>query len=351
MSSGRGPGGLGDREPINWEEFLRSLIGDREGKEPGRSPPKLGKFLLLGLVILLAVWLLTGVYMVGPGEEGVVRRFGRVVANTGAGLNYRLPGPIERVDVVDLAGIRRVNIGFREVAPSHFEENLPESQMLSGDANILDVHVIVQYRVKDASQYLFKVRDPDTVVKAASEVALRHTVGQHPTDFTLVEARAEVENETRAFLQQLLDNYEAGVVVTEVKLQEVDAPKQVRDAFQDVVRAKEDKERLIRQAEGYAADVVPKARGQKEQAIREAEAYRQRRTIRAQGDAEKFLSVLAEYNRAPEVTRKRLYLETMETLLPDVEKIIVDSKATGGVLPLLPLQGMGLERPTGEAGR
>ena len=352
MSSGRGPGGLRDRDrdPVTWEEFWRSLMGHREG-EPSKGPPRLGKLLPLGAVILLGIWLLTGTYMVGPGEEGVVRRFGRVVANTGAGLNYRLPWPIERVDVVDLAGIRRVNIGFREASPGRFEEDLAEALMLSGDANILDVRVILQYRVKDASQYLFKVRDPDTVVKAAGEVALRHTVGQHPIDFTLVEARAEVENETRVFLQQLLDSYEAGVAVTEVKLQEVDAPKQVRDAFQDVVRAKEDKEKLVRQAEGYAADVVPKARGQKQQAIREAEAYKQRRTIRAQGDAEKFVSVLTEYRLAPEVTRKRLYLETMETLLPDVEKIIVDGKATGGVLPLLPLQGMGLERPSAGAGQ
>lgn len=352
MSSDRGPGGLRDRDrdPVTWEEFWRSLMGAREGG-PSKGPPQLGKFLLLGPVLLVAIWVLTGIYMVGPGEEGVVRRFGRVVANTSAGLNYRLPSPIESVDVVDLAGIRRVNIGFREVAPGRFEEDLAEALMLSGDANILDVRVILQYRVKDASQYLFKVRDPDTVVKAAGEVALRHTVGQHPIDFTLVEARAEVENETRVFLQQLLDNYETGVVITEVKLQEVDAPKQVRDAFQDVVRAKEDKERLIRQAEGYAADVVPKARGQKQQAIREAEAYKERRTIRAQGDAEKFLSVLTEYRRAPDVTRKRLYLETMETLLPDVEKIIVDGKTTGGVLPLLPLQGMGLERPRAGAGQ
>lgn len=350
MSSGRGAGGLRDREPVTWAEFWRSLMGDKEGGPP-LAPPRLGKLLLLGPIILLAIWLLSGIYMVGPGEEGVVRRFGRVVTNTSAGLNYRLPSPIERVDVVDVAGIRRVNIGFREVAVGRFEEDLTEALMLTGDANILDVRVIVQYRIKDASQYLFNVRDPDTAVKAVGEVALRHTVGQHLIDFTLVEARAEVENETRAFLQQLLDNYEAGVVITEVKLQEVDAPRQVRDAFQDVVRAKEDKEKLVRQAEGYAADVVPKARGQKQQAIREAEAYKERRTIRAQGDAERFLSVLTEYRRAPEVTRKRLYLETMETLLPNVEKIIVDAKATGGVLPLLPLQGMGLERPRAGAGQ
>src|SRR3989337_1604106 len=147
MSSDRGPGGLRDRDrdPVTWEEFWRSLVGAREGG-PSKGPPKLGKFLLLGPVLLVAVWMLTGIYMVGPGEEGVVRRFGRVVANTGAGLNYRLPWPVERVDVVDLAGIRRVNIGFREVAPGRFEEDLAEALMLSGDANIPDVRVIVPYR-------------------------------------------------------------------------------------------------------------------------------------------------------------------------------------------------------------
>jgi membrane protease subunit HflK len=338
-------------EPVSWEEVWRRLMGSREEKGP-RRPARLGRVYLLGLVLVVAIWLLSGTYVVGPGEQGVVRRFGREVGKTSAGLNYHLPWPVETVDVVDMAGIRKVNIGFREVAPGRFEEDLSEALMLAGDANIVSVHLIVQYRVKDASQYLFKVRNPDTALKAAAEVALRHTVGQHPIDYTLVEARAAVEEEVRAFLQGLLDDYETGLLVTQVKLQEVDAPQEVRDAFQDVVRAKEDKQRLIREAQGYAADVVPKARGQKQQVIKEAEAYKERRVIRAQGEAERFLSVLAEYKQAPEVTRKRLYLETLENILPNVEKIIIDSKATGGVLPMLPLQEMaGLEKPGAKQGQ
>lgn len=344
----RGPndvGGQGEMEPVSWEEVWHRLTSGRQSKEPNK-PVQLGRMLYILPVIIVGIWLLTGVYMVGPGEQGVVRRFGSEVSKTSAGLNYRIPWPIERIDVVDMAGIRRLNIGFREVAPGRFEENLSEALMLSGDENIVDVSVIVQYRVNDASKYLFRVRDPDVAAKAAAEVALRHTVGQNPIDYTLVEARAAVEEETRSFLQTLLDNYDSGLLVTQVKLQEVDAPKEVRDAFQDVVRAKEDKQKLIREAQGYAADVVPKARGQKEQAIREAEAYKERRVIRSQGDAEKFLSVLAEYKRAPDVTRKRLYLENIEALLPNVEKIILDDQAAGGVLPFLPLRGMAsLEKP------
>ena len=334
----------GRPEPVNWDELWNQLKG-RAGGGP-RLPFGPGRALFFGLVVVLGIWLASGTYMVGPGSQGVVRRFGQEIGKTDAGLNYHLPWPIETVNVVDLAGIRRLNVGFRELGPDQFQEDLSEALMLTGDENMVDVHVIVQYRVNDASRFLFKVRDSEEAVRAASEVALRHTVGQHPIDFTLVEARGQVEEETRAFLQQLLDNYESGLLVTQVKLQEVDAPQQVRDAFQDVVRAKEDKERLTREAQGYAADAVPRARGQKEQAIRQAEAYKERRIIRAQGEARRFLSVLAEYRRAPDVTRTRLYLETIETTLSGVSKIVVDPEATSGILPLLPLQDMaGLGKP------
>ena len=225
--------------------------------------------------------------------------------------------------------------------------------MLTKDENIVNVHAIVQYRVLDASQFLFNVRDVPGVLKSATEVALRSAVGNTPIDGVLTERRVEVQEGTKAFLQRLMDDYQSGITVTEVKLQEVDAPSQVRDSFHEVVRAREDRERLVREAEGYRADIVPKARGEKEKTIKGAEAYKEQRILRSQGDAEKFLKVLSEYQKAQDVTRQRLYLETLEMLLPGIDKIIIDSKAAPNLLPFLPLiaipgQGLPQAPPAGE---
>ena len=281
------------------------------------------------------IWLLTGIYTVAPGEVGVVRQFGQEVAQTDPGLQYHLPGPIQRVDKVNMAEVRRLNVGFREVSPDTYETVLYEALMLTEDENMVDIHVIVYYRVKDASQYLFKVKEVEQTLKTATEAALRGVVGRNTIDYTLLEGRPEVANDTKEMLQQLMDAYQSGLLITEVKLQEVDAPEEVRDAFQDVVRAREDKEKVIREAEGYAADIVPRARGEKEQTILAAEAYKEQRIIRAQGDAEKFLNVLEEYLKAKDVTRQRLYLETMETILPGIEKIIIDKDAAEKIWLLL----------------
>ncbi|MBI2847028.1 MAG: FtsH protease activity modulator HflK [Chloroflexi bacterium] len=306
----------------------------------GRRLKGFARLWLVGLVILVFLWLASGVYTVGPGSQGVVKQFGQEVAKTGAGINYRLPWPIQTATVVDLAAIRRLNIGFEEVKPGEFQERLSEASMLTKDENIVNVHVIVQYRVQDASKFLFIVRDVPRVLKGATEVSLRAVVGNTPIDDVLTERRAVVQDETKVFLQRLMDDYQSGVAVTEVKLQEVDAPREVRDAFHEVVRAREDRERLVREAEGYQADIVPKARGEKEKTIKGAEAYKEQRILRARGDAEKFLEVLKEYQKAPDVTRQRIYLETLETLLSGIDKIIIDSKAAPNLLPFLPLKGV-----------
>src|SRR3990172_2930219 len=308
----------------------------------------LRKVWLVGLGILIVIWVATGTYTVGPGSQGVVRQFGREVAKTGAGLNYHLPWPIQKATVVDLAEVRRLSIGFEEIRPGQFQDVPGEALMLTKDENIVDVHVIVQYRVLDASQFLFKVRDVPRVIKGATEVALRSVVGNTPIDDVLTERRAAVQDDTKAALQKLMDDYCSGIAVTEVKLQEVDAPREVRDAFHEVVRAREDRERLVREAEGYRADIVPKARGEKEKTIQGAEAYKEQRILRAQGDAEKFLAVLTEYAKAPEVTRQRLYLEIMETVLAGVDKIILDSKTALNPVPLLPLKDLLQARPRSE---
>jgi membrane protease subunit HflK len=210
--------------------------------------------------------------------------------------------------------------------------------MLTGDENIVDAQAIVQYRVKDPSQYLFQVRDPDQALRDATEVALRSVIGRTTIDDAITVGRVRIQESSQDFLQQLLDAYQAGLIVTELKLQVVDPPEQVKDAFHEVVRAREDRERLINEAMGYQEDIIPKARGQAEQMVRNAEAYKAQRLIRAEGDAAKFVSVLREYERAQEVTEQRLYLETLQRVLPKAQKIIIGPQLEGGVLPFLPLR-------------
>jgi membrane protease subunit HflK len=302
-----------------------------------RQSPR-APLIVVGALAAMAVliWLATGFYVVGPGEQGVVLRFGKEVGRTGPGLRYHLPRPIERVEVVNLAVVRRVEVGFRS-AP-RYRVVPQESLMLTGDENIVDAQAIVQYRVKDPGQYLFRVRDPDQALRDATEVALRSVIGRTTIDEAMTVGRVQVQDSTREFLQQLLDTYEAGVVVTELKLQVVDPPEQVKDAFHEVVRAREDRERLINEARGYQEDVIPKARGQAEQMVRAAEAYKAQRLIRAEGDAAKFTTILGEYQRAPEITEQRLYLETLQRVLPKAQKIVIGPQLESGVLPFLPLR-------------
>jgi membrane protease subunit HflK len=297
----------------------------------------LNKFLpfVVGAVVLL--WLASGVYMVGPGERGVVRTFGKETQRTEPGLRYRFPWPFQKVDVVSVEQIRRIEVGFRGA------QRVPEeSLMLTGDENIVEAQMVVQFRVADPSKFLFRLRDPVGALHAATQVALRSTVGSMTIDQVMIEERARVQDETRVFVQRLMDDYESGLVVTEVKLQAADPPDAVKDAFHDVVRAREDRERLINLARGYQADVVPRARGAAQQILREAEAYKEQRVLRAQGDAARFLSVLAEYERAKDVTRQRLYLETVEKILPEIDKVILDETVGQRLLPLLPIGGAGM---------
>ncbi|MEE9550772.1 MAG: FtsH protease activity modulator HflK, partial [Candidatus Binatia bacterium] len=212
--------------------------------------------------------------------------------------------------------------------------------------------LIVQYRIKEPVKFLFRLQNPIGTLRAATEIALRSRVGNTTVDEVLTVGRAKVQEETRAFLQKLMDTYESGILITAVKLQTVDAPDQVKDAFHEVVRAREDREKLVRQAEGYREDLIPKSRGKAREIIRGAEAYKEERILRARGDGARFQSVLAEYKKAPKVTRERLHLETLERVLPTVDKIIVDPKGGGGVLPILPLKGLtGLQQPTTQTGQ
>ena len=289
--------------------------------------------------IVLVLWLASGLYMVGPGEQGVVRQFGKMHSQTGPGLRYHLPQPIQTRDVVNVAGVRRAEIGFRSSGGLTRVVD-EESLMLTGDENIVAAQLFVQYVIKDPSVFLFRARDPEQMLTTAAEVALRNVIGRNTIDFTMTDGRFQVQEQTKEQLQQLLDDYQTGLLATEVRLLVVDPPLDVKDAFHDVVRAWEDRERLIQEARGFAEDVLPRSRGEAAEIVRKAEGYKEQRMIRSQGEAKRFLDVRESYEKSPTVTRERLYLEMMERILPHAEKVILPSQSTGSVLPWLPLKKM-----------
>jgi membrane protease subunit HflK len=301
-------------------------------------------WLKLGVPILLILWLLSGIYIVRPDEQGVVRRFGKAVRITEPGPHYRLPRPIEMVDKVKVKQVRRMEIGFRTIpntSPARYRFYPEESLMLTGDEQIIDAQIIVQYQVKDPEKFLFNVRGLEAergALMDAAEVALRQVVGKRPIDDVLITEKLQVEIDIRELLQRIIDRYDGGVMVKEVKLQTVRPPEEVAAAFSDVVSAKEDKDRLIKEAQGYREDLLPKARGQAASIIRKAEGYKAERIKRAQGDVDKFLAILKEYEKAKDVTRKRLYLETMEQILPGIRKFVIDPEVGGNLLQFLPLE-------------
>lgn len=298
-----------------------------------------GRGLWIVILIVIILYLLSGFYIVQPGERGVVLLFGKLNAITEPGLRYRLPRPFMDAITVDVANVRRAEIGFRSDGAR--TRNVPqEALMLTGDENIVDVQLIVQYVVNDPVKFLFGSDNPESALKASAEVALRGVVGENTIDFTMTSGRMEVQKKVEIYLQKLLDTYNTGILVVQARLLAVDPPAQVQEAFHDVVRAWEDRERLIKEADGYREDVIPKARGMAQQEIREAEAYKAQRVIRARGDAARFDVLRQEYEKAPEVTRTRLYLESVERFLPNTRKFIMEG-GDSRVLPLLPLTNLG----------
>jgi membrane protease subunit HflK len=292
------------------------------------------------LIAVLSIYLLSGIYIVKPGEQGVVRRFGKVVRVTSPGPHYHLPWPFEKVDTPSVTEVKRIEIGFRTIdpgPPARYQDVPHEALMLTGDENIVDIEMIVQYKIKDAPNYLFNVRDVEGTLRDASEAALRHVIGKTEIDDVLTVGKFRVQEETKALIQKIMDKYDSGVLITEVKLQDVCPPEEVVDAFKDVASAKEDKIRYINEAKAYHEDIIPKARGEAEKIIKEAEAYKEQRRKEAEGRAERFVKVLSEYNKAKGITRKNLYLETMEEIFPEIKKFIIDKEASGGILNLLPL--------------
>jgi modulator of FtsH protease HflK len=305
-----------------------------------------GRGMWLLIVVPLLLYALSGFYIVGPGERGVVLLFGRVSSITDPGLRYRLPRPFMTHAIVDIAKVRQVEIGYRTDGSQPGAGYRPEggrvrsipaeSLMLTGDENIVDVQMFVQYTVQDPVKFLFGAENPDVVLRTSAEVALRGAVGANTIDYTMTDGREEIQKRVEIYLQKLLDTYDTGLRVSQTQLLTVDPPSQVKEAFHDVVRALENREQLIQQAEGFKEDVIPRARGQAQQDIREAEQYKAQRVIRARGDAEMFTKVLSAYVKAPVVTRERLYLESIERFLPAAKKIMLEG-GDSKVLPLLPL--------------
>ena len=299
-----------------------------------------GKSFSLFFLILLILWLLTGVYRVNPQEQGVVLRFGEWVRTTSPGLHYHLPTPIEKVITPDVTRENKIEIGYRSFGGGKANRrDVPdESKMITGDENNIDIDFIVFWKIADAGKYLFNLQDPPETVKVAAQSIMRDIIGQTKIQTALTEGRQEIQLKAKTTLQELLNEYEVGVEVRDVQLLSVDPPQEVIDAFNDVQRARQDRDTLINEAEAFRNDIVPRARGEAAQMIAQAEAYESQIVNRAKGDADRFVSVYNSYKNAPDVTISRIYLETMEKVLANVNKIIMDkSSSNSGIVPYLPI--------------
>ena len=310
----------------NFKKKLNGVLGGGRRGGSGGIPGGGGSndmsgLMLLALIAVTVVWLLSGIYIVDEGKRGVETRFGARTDMTMPGPHWRLPWPIDAVEQVDVEGIRTTN---------------HNSQMLTEDENIVALSLAVQYNVKDAQAYVFEVRDPDTTLRQAVETAIREVVGRNTMDFIITEGRAEIAVETKRIMQEILDDYNTGLNVLQVNLNEAQPPEEVQDAFADAIKAREDEQRIINEANAYRNDIVPKARGDAQSMLEDAEAYRTRVLKSSQGETERFNQLLAEYKRAPEVTRQRLYLETIEHVMANNPKVVIDVP-NGNNLTYLPL--------------
>jgi membrane protease subunit HflK len=343
--NGGGPFGGGGKGP-DFEDMIRQ--GQAKLREVLPGGMGAGRGLLLGALALIAMWLATGFYRVEPANVGVVLRFGEMERITYPGLNWHIPYPVESVIQPNVLQVNQLNVGFRDGQEARRDRAmLDESLMLTGDANILDVRFTVQWRIVDAAKFLFNIAAPEASVKAVAEAGMREIVGQ-TTAQAIFTNRNSVESRVKVVMQQMLDFYESGISIEQVQFRAVEPPSQVIDAFRDVQRANQDRERARNEGEAYRNDIVPRARGEAQRLIQEAEGYRQQVVARAQGDIAGYEALLAAYAAAPEVTRQRLYLEMMEAVLKGNQKVIIDQHGTGGsgqnVVPVLPLNEL-LRRP------
>jgi len=339
---GGGPWGQGGggQTPPDFDKAIRQGRDALRRVMPGGGGGS-AKSLILLLIIFAGIWAATGFYRVNPQQQGVVLRFGEWVRTTAPGLHYHLPYPIETVLKPEVTRDNRIEIGFRDVGgnSSTRRDIADESQMITGDENIVDIDFVVFWRIADAGQYLFNLAEPEDTIKVAAEAVMREIIGRTPIQTALTEGRQDIQVQARSQLQELLNEYGTGVRVRDVQLLAVDPPADVIDAFNEVQRARQDRDRLKNEAEAFRNDIVPRARGAAAKLIAEAEAYGAEVVNRAKGDSSRFDQVYSAYAANPDVTRERIYIETVEEIFTNVEKIIIDEDASGsGVVPYLPLK-------------
>ncbi len=325
--------GGGGNPPPDFEELKRKFQNLTNFKAP---------WILIVIAIVVLLWLASGFYIVNPDEVGVVKRFGAFNRITQSGPHYHFPYPIETAVTPNVTQIRRVELGF--ISSERFEGGWrpvkDEALMLTGDENIVSVQCIVQFRIKNAMNYLFNISDPPKAVKDAISAAMRQVVGQREIDDVLTVEKTAIQNDAQELVQEILDSYDSGVDVTAVKLQDVHPPEETMAAFKDVASAREDKSKFINNAKAYRNNIIPRARGQAAGIINEAKGYKESKIRQAKGESERFLKLLQEYSNAKQVTEKRLYLETMEQIFsgPGVDKIILSNEAANNIVPFLPLE-------------
>ena len=333
-------GGPPDLEEVmrNLNKKIQSLFGNSGGGSPNKSSGGatggFGGSIGLIIVIVALIWIASGFYIVDASQRGVVLRFGKQVEVTEAGPRWHLPYPVETVEVVNLSQVRTVEVGYRENVKNKM---LKESLMLTDDENIIDIQFAVQYFLKDPGEYLFNNRAPDENVRQAAETAIREVVGRSKMDFVLYEGREQVAASTTKLMQDILDRYKTGILVSKLTMQNAQPPEQVQAAFDDAVKAGQDRERQKNEGQSYANDVVPKAKGAAARLMQEADGYKQSVIGNAEGDASRFKQILVEYEKAPQVTRERMYIDMMQQILTSSSKVMIDQKNGNGSLLYLPL--------------
>ena len=340
-TGGKGPGGTPPQGP-DFDDILRRGQEKLRQFTGGGGYHDGSKGIILILAVFILLWLSSGIYFVKADEQGVVTRFGAFTRTTTPGVNYHLPYPIEAVSVPRVTAVNHEEIGFRSGSATRTNRNgdvplAEESLMLTGDENILDIDFEVQWKISNAPDFLFNIRNPEETVKAVAESAMREVIGKSKIANVLAEGKLQVAQDTRKLMQDTLNSYKAGIEIITVNLLKADPPAEVLDAQRDVQTALADAETARNQAEAYHNDIVPKARGEAQKLVLDAEAYKQEVIARAQGEASRFSNIYNEYKQAKDVTRKRMYLETMENVLQGMNKVIIDGKNGNGVVPYLPL--------------
>ena len=347
-----GPRRGGQQGPPDLDEIVRNIqnkfsgwFGGGKGGGPGLRLGRMGGIGLGAILsVIIGLWLFSGFYIVKQAENGVVLQFGKFQEITTPGLNWHYPFPIERVNKINVQNVFSMEVGYRTNERTGRGRHVPhEALMLTEDENIVDIEFAVQYRISDAAAYWFNVEQPEVTIAQATESAIREIVGKSTLDYVITDGRVDVANRTQQLLQKILDRYDTGILITTAKMQKAQPPEQVKAAFDDAVKAREDEQRFRNEAEAYANDILPRARGKAARLVQEGEGYKASVIARADGDARRFTQIAREYAKAPDITRERLYLETMEAVLSNTTKVFIDQQGGNNILylPLDKIIGQG----------